>query len=232
MMSALDLVCELVTRNSLVDAIYLFKPIASPPIQDNAALTEDERILIADALDLRASTCLPFWECLLQLISVRDVAAPTLLTLAKRHNRQSDTAELILRERVTVEGLVALVDSLARGTTLALSSRVRCSDGVKRHIPMLDFHCRESAHNDLLVRQIAEALEIKGYLAHSGQSYHFYGAQLISEDELIQFLSKSLLYCPVIDRAWIAHQLIERACGLRISPGKNYTGYPTIFAQV
>jgi hypothetical protein len=45
-------------------------------------------------------------------------------------------------------------------------------------------------------------------------------------------LARALLLAPIIDRAWVAHQLIERACGLRISPGKTYAQPPIVIDQV
>jgi hypothetical protein len=231
-MSSLELVCNLVADNPIISAVHLFKPFVSPPIQDMNGLTQGEQSLIADALNLRSSTQFPFWECLMQLISVGETDAPTLITMATRHNPQSVTLERVLRDEVTIETLITRIESLSEKAVLALSSNVQCSDGQLRHFPMLDFHCKMSTRNDLLVKRVAEALGIRGYLAHSGQSYHFYGAELLTEDQLISFLSRALLYSPITDRAWIAHQLIERACGLRISPGKEYRACPIVFSEV
>jgi hypothetical protein len=49
---------------------------------------------------------------------------------------------------------------------------------------------------------------------------------------LLTMLAKALLFAPIIDRAWVAHQMIERACGLRISPGKTYSQGPIVVDEV
>jgi hypothetical protein len=231
-LSAVELICRIVADNPVISAIHLFTPMLSPPIQATSGLVKDEEALIVEALELRSRTRFPFWECLLQLISVREVSAPSLVALAARHNAQKPTLEPLFRDEITPEAISAKMRSLPSGTVLALSSKVQCSDSTFKHVPMLDFHCQASKGNDGLVASVAKALGTAGYMAHSGQSYHFYGTELLSIDELVDFLSRALLYSPIVDRAWIAHQLIERACGLRISPGKNYSACPTVFATV
>jgi hypothetical protein len=100
------------------------------------------------------------------------------------------------------------------------------------HLPMLDFHCAESPESDPLVRAVLRELRLNGYIAKSGRSYHFYAADLVDEPTLINILGRSLLFSPIVDRAWIAHQELERACGLRISPGKHYQQCPEISFEV
>ena len=100
------------------------------------------------------------------------------------------------------------------------------------HLPMLDFHCRASSDNDALVVAVLKELGLQGYVAKSGRSYHYYGRRLMSEQDLITMLGRALLYSPIIDRAWIAHQLLERSCGLRISPGKDYKNCPEFFCEI
>jgi hypothetical protein len=35
--------------------------------------------------------------------------------------------------------------------------------------------------------------------------------------EWMDFLGRALLFAPIVDRAYLAHQLLERRCALRIS---------------
>src|SRR5262249_21914021 len=98
-------------------------------------------------------------------------------------------------------------------------SRVEVKTGELRHIPMIDFHCPATGDNNELVLAAIDTLEVgPGFLIESGKSYHFLGLELLSENALPQFLGKLLLLSPTIDRAWVAHQLIESACALRVSP--------------
>jgi hypothetical protein len=48
--------------------------------------------------------------------------------------------------------------------------------------------------------------------------------------ELIDFLARALMYSPIIDRAYIAHQLLEKRCSLRISGKENKSSLPKVIA--
>ena len=98
---------------------------------------------------------------------------------------------------------------------------------------MIDFHCPAQADNDELVSSTIAALAIgPGYLVESGESYHFYGLGLLSDSDLPAFLGKILLLCPIVDRAWVAHQLMEGVCALRVSPRSQQEIGPTLLAKL
>jgi hypothetical protein len=165
-------------------------------------------------------------------MATQDVQADTLLHMAQRHNAQTPSTEFIHRKDVNISVFERLIRGLEPGQMLAASSRVECVGKEDMHIPMLDSHCDVSAANDRRVRFITIALGLHGYIVHSGRSYHVYGSKLIATEELVTLLSSALLFSPIIDRAWIAHQIIERACGLRISPGKTYPHPPLVVDEV
>ncbi len=71
-----------------------------------------------------------------------------------------------------------------------------------------------------------------GFLLQSGESYHFYGKGLLDDRALVRFLGQALLLAPVIDRAWIAHQLIEGASALRISKKPSGSGEPVVVRAI
>jgi hypothetical protein len=101
---------------------------------------------------------------------------------------------------------------------LVVSSRVRLMNGEYHHIPMLDFHCPASMENQIVASRVASLIDGSGgYLLRSGRSYHYYGKALIAETKLPEFLGRSLLFGPILDRRWVAHQLMQGECGLRIS---------------
>ena len=75
-------------------------------------------------------------------------------------------------------------------------------------------------------------LKQPGALLSSGKSYHFYGANLLTDEDLRIFLGRALLFAPITDKTWIAHQLIEGSCALRISSRKDYGGPPKIIAII
>jgi hypothetical protein len=222
----------LVAENSEIKSIKLFRPKAFPPAQDVPTIPAGERHAIQEGLRLRDSLGLSFWDSTLLFISTHPVAAGNLLEIATRHNPQNADFIMIPRSECREDNFRETISRLTNGQILAISSAVATFDGVVRHVPMLDFHCKESPANLNTVKVILRELRLNGYIAMSGGSYHFYGRKLIDEQQLILILARALLFSPVVDHRWIGHQLIERACGLRISPGKEYAKCPQIIAEV
>jgi hypothetical protein len=215
-----------------IEAIRLFRPPPGRPIQEDPSISESEQALIAQGLAIRKELGLPFWDSLFTYLSTHPVVPENILDRAMLHNSQDTDSVTISRGDCTLSELRKLIQALLPGTILAMSSRVSTRHGETMHLPMLDFHCAASDGNDELVRSVIQKIGLGGYVARSGRSYHFYGRALVNENSLVTILGKSMLYCPIIDRAWIAHQLLERACGLRISPGKNYQSCPIIIYEV
>jgi hypothetical protein len=175
---------------------------------------------------------LPFWDCLLLVLSTSHISAKTLLRRATPHNSQDVDSFFIGRVECTESRLRQLIEGLSEGQMLTISSKILTTDDRQLHLPMLVFHCEATSENDVLVKSVMEEIGQAGYVAYSGKSYHLYGRSLIDESSLVSLLGKALLFSPIVDRAWIAHQIIERACGLRISPGKEYKECPRIIYEV
>lgn len=222
----------LIERIPEVTSIRFFRPPAIRPIQQDPSISDQSHALIEHALTIRESTKLPFWDSLLLHLSNHPMQVDDVLERATLHNRQDLDSFYLRRNECTEARIVEIIKELSQGQILAFSSKVLIPSGEHRHLPMLDFHCHACSENDRLVRSVVTKIGISGYVARSGRSYHFYGRSLIDEQSLITMLGRALLFCPIIDRAWIAHQLIERACGLRVSPGKEYTRSPKVIYEV
>jgi hypothetical protein len=215
-----------------IEAITLFRPPSSLPIQQDPSIDGAEQILIERALAIRSDLGLPFWDSLLLYLSTHPVRAEHLLKRATLHNPQRLDALQIHRNDCTETQIRKIVEALPSDRMLAISSRMLTKQGTPLHLPMLDFHCVASPENDNLVKSVMTKIGLEGFIARSGRSYHFYGNELVDEQSLVTVLGKALLFSPILDRAWIAHQLLERACGLRISPGKDYKSCPLIAFEV
>jgi hypothetical protein len=222
----------LIERLVEIETIKLFHATPSDPVQDDVSISPTEQARISRALVIREQLKLPFWDSLLLDLSNHPGDAPNVLRRAVRHNPQDLNSFVLHRSDVTEATLRRTIAALPGGSTLAMSSRVATTKGEVRHLPMVDFHCAACAANDHLVRAVLKELGLPGYVAKSGRSYHFYGCTLVDEAFMMNFLARALLFGPIIDRAWIAHQLIERACGLRISFGKEYATSPQIAFEV
>jgi hypothetical protein len=98
---------------------------------------------------------------------------------------------------------------------------------------MLDFRIRPSDENEELAIKVLARLGTPGTLVNSGNSYHFYGDRLLRGGAaLSRFLGGASLFSPFVDQRWVAHQLIEGACALRVSPGKSFAAPPLVVRRV
>ena len=64
----------------------------------------------------------------------------------------------------------------------------------------------------------------------SGESYHAVSTINMDEGELMNFLQRTLFFSPIIDRLWVAHQMLNKSCSLRI--GKKHGVIPEVVALV
>jgi hypothetical protein len=223
-----DIVVRLLRVHPEIATLHVLEYPRVPSLQERSPLTPDDEELVAQASTLRERHRLPFWDSLLLSSFNRKSPPKSILAAARFHNGSRTTVHKIPAGEVTT----LLQVNSPETTTAALSSLVRLNDGSRRHIPMLDFHCPSSAANLELATEVIRNLNATpGYLVESGKSYHFYGERLLVDSELTRFLASALLFSPIIDRAWIAHQLLEGFCGLRIS-GRAPFGLPKVIRQI
>lgn len=194
--------------------------------------------VVAAAKADKAETDRPFWDALFRRLPGQpaDVQAD-VVRQAKYHHTMAKVAistRFALHDRAQVAAsLAAEARNVSPGQILALSSRLISEGGAEWHIPMLDYRIRVSKENDELVLAHLGALGASGWLLHSGRSYHFIGRSLLAGPEgLMHFLGSALLFAPMVDGRWIAHQLIEGACSLRVSSGDERQPPPRIVCAV
>jgi hypothetical protein len=75
----------------------------------------------------------------------------------------------------------------------SVTSKVECSDGKFRHIPMMNFHPETSSILSIKTSISNICGKKRGVLLESGRFQHYYGAFLLNEDEWIEFLSAFLM---------------------------------------
>ncbi len=139
----------------------------------------------------------------------------------------------LLRNEVSAERLKALAQGLRGRQLVGVVSRVPLAGGGSRHIPMMDFMCAPSATNlEVLPRLFREIGQERGYLLESGRSYHYYGVELLTEEEWRVFLGKCLLMFGYVDDRYIGHQLVDGHCVLRLSSGKLKPSVPRVVARL
>lgn len=113
----------------------------------------------------------------------------------------------------------------------AINSKIKTNIGEIKHFLFLDFRMPVSSSNTKLAKDIIKNLGIsKGYLLNSGRSYHFIGIELYSWNFISEILYKCIFLYPVIDIYWIAHQLMDNSCSLRISAKNGF--YPQVIEKI
>jgi hypothetical protein len=232
-MDASAVIAEIVSRHPEIARIRIFVAHPAPLVQERLHLSSDELSLTDAAMNLKEKYNLPFWDGIL-LSCFRAQQPPLrLLREAAHHNESSERTTVVERKALTVEYLQSLTQGFTNNRMLAVSSRVELFDGSQQHLPMLDFHCPASPETLRLSVAVARELGVgDGFMLESGDSFHFYGSSLIADNDLMKFLGRALLYAPIIDRAWVAHQIIESTCALRISARSNSDGPPFVVARV
>jgi hypothetical protein len=214
-------------RAHAVRAFHYFIARPPPPIQESVPPDEARNKLISDALTLRADLGIPFIDAVM-LTMLSSGPDSVLLEALGRHFAYLPSIRTV--ETDPLLPLRDIVSSAPPDSMAVVTSAVDLRDGITKHIPMLDFRFAATNKNEQLVTATLRALGVlPGYLLSSGNSFHYYGARLLSADQLRAFLARALIYGPVVDKAWASHQLIEGYCALRISPRAGI-GYPKVIA--
>ncbi len=171
---------------------------------------EKEMSVFEDALRMKNELGIPFWNGIMLSSFNQEHYSSALLKSAMHHN--PITSPILVERMEMIKGFVYDNDK-----RWAVNSKVLMKDGIEKHIPMIDFHIAASNLNLPVVLDVCDVLGLRrGFLLESGASYHYVGLDPIAEDELMNILIDALLFCPIVDGAWISHQLKEKSCSLRI----------------
>ena len=148
------------------------------------------------------------------------------LSEAKRHNKLRGTEFWLKREELLAGGLRSYVPQ--DNHLLAICSEVKNCRGEVGHIPLLDFHIPSDKKNTKLVAEVTRLVFGKGIVLESGKSFHAYGKSVVTHDTFMHQLKIALLYAPIVDRAFVAHQLIESRAVLRVSTSVSKPSIPIV----
>lgn len=189
---------------------------ADPPLIQERIPGIENTVVFTQGSKMRRETLLPFWDSALAQALQGSLEVHQIIDSALFHNTQPEVSHTI--EAANAENhLDNLLSEEWNESTLALSSSVKLSDGSQRHIPMLDFHIPA---NDVTYQTVIKCLNSlavgKFAIVDSGKSFHAYGMSLLDPSRLRDFLSRALLLSPIVDTRYIAHQLCDNKCKLRV----------------
>lgn len=169
----------------------------------------DEQQMFDFAIRMRDEYHLPFWDGIMMSTFGNPYASERVMMQALRHNQITKVTHISVNN-IEQEFSLPL-------DNLALCAEVILRNGEHRYLPMLDFHIPTSSDNIKIAEMVCRLLELgQGWLIESGESYHFIGSKLYTWQEQHDKLCQALLFTPILDKAWISHQLREKTCSLRI----------------
>jgi hypothetical protein len=228
-----DLVPELVATHQDLDLIFFCEPGLRLPLQSRPRLSEMDRRTIRHASELGYKQGLPLWDSVMLFLIRAEEVSDQILSEALFHQAISKKAFSLTQRVFNVQALRELEQQVPAGKMLSLCSEVRLKDGATKHIPMMDFYCPVNQHSLDLACGAAKLFGVGGgFVVETERSYHFYGTELLTISELTKFLGRALLFAPIVDRAWIAHQLIDMCCNLRIGSPRPNGIVPTVVRVV
>jgi len=214
-MNTLEVLSELLKNNPCISALTFCQYPRQKLLQERLSLDQTEKYQFESAIKVRDSLHLPFWDAMmLTYFNIKNPSTQILKSaIAHNGNCNTFTTRDISRVRTLIES--------DQSVSFSFNSKVIFDDDSCRHVFLLDFHIPPSGENLRIVSDVLAVLTLHGYILESGESYHFIGRDFFSLEDVISLLAKSLLFSPIVDRAWIAHQLLERSCSLRVCRKHN-----------
>lgn len=165
---------------------------------------------------------------MLQIVSGRESkeVAENLLM----HDEQAEDSRIVQVASENLEEWLRLAKKRVKSTeTIGLTSMCESFDGVRAHIPMMDFSCPPSSENQTFVRHALQEIGIaNGIIVNSGRSFHAYGFKVLTVTEWTKFMGQCLLLSPYTDSRYIGHRLIADRCILRIWTSEDKPELPWI----
>src|SRR5437867_7692428 len=211
-MTTTDVLTLLVSENENISAIFSFSYRHPALLQQRVPLTPDEHKILAKASELREKLRVPFWDALMLSCFGEKRDFTRLLREATFHQSHKGSVLRVSRDEVLAGRLAELMNAQPAGHHLSFSSKIELEGVGLRQLPLLDFHSPECVENDLLVAEVCKQLFRHPTLVFSsGESYHAVGLSPLDENEFRELLTRSLLFAPIVDARYVAHQLLEGA---------------------
>lgn len=214
-----------------LEAIAVMQFRLPPSIQTRAQLTEKEFEIASKAAIIRKNSWFSYLEILLELSAKADFLAEGLLDAVNYHQRHSKERTWFRKEQILAEELVRISSAEEFKYPVALCSKVRTKENDQLHIPLLDFHVEKTVMAFEMVKRITRTLFGNDFIIlATNRSFHSIGLTLKHDNEFRQVLARSILFAPIVDNAYVAHQLIEGEASLRISKNEPNGQAPVVIA--
>ena len=131
-----------------------------------------------------------------------------------------------------------IIKALPKDANVGVDSKVKTSDNKYYYLPMVDFGCKKSTKYINLIIERFKKEDIKhGWLVETAKSYHYYGDELLTYRQCIQFYGKCLCSSIVhtrenieqlADTRYIGHILRRGSSTLRFTTNGDKTFEPKV----
>lgn len=221
-MNTIDIIKEIAAKNTDIRYFQLISYLGQKDFKnDNSGRWNSEvESIYKNAIKLRSEFGLPFWNSLMLSNVNNPHWSPLCFEGTSQHNKITYVCKVTPSELEDVDSI------FFEGNRKAVNSSVTLYNGEILHLPMLDFHIPYNDTNTEIVKYVSKLIMPSGYILKSGKSYHLIGDKLFTKEEMIKLLGKALLFSPITDEIWIAHQLQDKSCSLRF--GEKHGIIPTM----
>jgi len=203
--TALDLLIGLVASMPEVEKIYISIFPNNRLLLENPSEGNVYNLILNRAMSIRKELGLPFWDCIaVSLFGTKDVP-DILIKQLIFHNY--NIKQLSFNSSDLNELVLFLREN--ETTNVAINSKVTTFKKKIKHFQLIDFHIPKSETIQITVEKIIKSFGYSGYLLDSG---------------------KFFLAAPIVDKNWIAHQIIDGVCRLRLSKKNNQ--YPLLLTDI
>ena len=224
-MESIDVVVHLGEIYKEIDTFYFFQLQKQWLIQDRITLEEKEIAHIDKALTIREELKLPFWDSVMLSTFNNPDFSEKILDAALCHRECTNLVE-VKNDKSLYQHLVELKEE-----GFAWNSLIKLKNGDRKHFPMMDFHIPVSNDNLNVVKTVLKKFELRECMVlNSGESYHAISTNYTDEEQMMNILQRALFFSPIIDRLWIAHQMLNKSCSLRI--GKKHGLVPEVVSVI
>lgn len=221
MIDSIDILIKVLNKNKIIKSLSFYEFGNYELIQNRINLIRPLDKVFSNALAMRELYKLPFWDSFNVSLFDQKIDNFEFLNEINFQNKPIKKTELnrevLTKNKIDFQkytGVCSLINSKSSGL----------------HIALLDFHVPPSIVNQQLCSEIIIHLNLKGFLLDSGKSYHFIGSEIIDYECLQKVLFNALLFSPIVDKSWIAHQLIQKYCCLRVTP--KYGRLPFLVEEI
>ncbi len=226
-MNSLTLLTKIADTSATIKSFSFHKFPKQQFVQDDSNICwgENEQIMFDKAIEFKKKG-IPFWSGVMLSTFDNQNYSEILLEKALHHNSHP------ILTYVPKEKLSQWIEEQGQAVNCyALCSKIVMIDDEELHLPLLDFHIPVSDTNVRVVENVCKVIGLfSGWILNSGESYHFIGEKPICYNDMEQILYKAIMFSPIIDIAWISHQLRERSCSLRI--GKKNNVFPKVIMKL